>query len=119
MLAEDKKVILKEVNDEMKSSFLAYSMSVIIQRALPDVRDGLKPVHRRILYTMYEDGLTPDKKYLKCATTVGDCLGRYHPHGDASVYDAMVRLAQSFSMRYPLIDGHVNFFSVDGDTPDA
>lgn len=119
MLAEDKKVILTEINDEMKSSFLAYSMSVIIQRALPDVRDGLKPVHRRILYTMYEDGLTPDKKYLKCATTVGDCLGRYHPHGDASVYDAMVRLAQSFSMRYPLVDGHGNFGSVDGDPPAA
>ncbi|MBR5121792.1 MAG: DNA gyrase subunit A [Oscillospiraceae bacterium] len=99
----------------MRSSFLAYSMSVIIQRALPDVRDGLKPVHRRILYTMYEDGLTPDKKYLKCATTVGDCLGRYHPHGDASVYDALVRLAQSFSLRYPLVDGHGNFGSIDGD----
>ncbi|MCD7771050.1 MAG: DNA gyrase subunit A [Oscillospiraceae bacterium] len=119
MLAEDKKVILTEINDEMKSSFLAYSMSVIIQRALPDVRDGLKPVHRRILYTMYEDGLTPDKKYLKCATTVGDCLGRYHPHGDASVYDALVRLAQSFSLRYPLVDGHGNFGSVDGDPPAA
>ena len=115
MFAEDKKVKLTEINDEMRSSFLAYSMSVIIQRALPDVRDGLKPVHRRILYTMYEDGLTPDKKYLKCATTVGDCLGRYHPHGDASVYDALVRLAQSFSMRYPLVDGHGNFGSIDGD----
>lgn len=115
MFAEDKKVKLTEINDEMRSSFLAYSMSVIIQRALPDVRDGLKPVHRRILYTMYEDGLTPDKKYLKCATTVGDCLGRYHPHGDVSVYDALVRLAQSFSMRYPLVDGHGNFGSIDGD----
>ena len=115
MFAEDKRVKLTEINDEMKSSFLAYSMSVIIQRALPDVRDGLKPVHRRILYTMYEDGLTPDKKYLKCATTVGDCLGRYHPHGDASVYDALVRLAQSFSLRYPLVDGHGNFGSIDGD----
>lgn len=94
-------------------------MSVIIQRALPDVRDGLKPVHRRILYTMYEDGLTPDKKYLKCATTVGDCLGRYHPHGDSSVYDALVRLAQSFSLRYPLVDGHGNFGSIDGDPPAA
>lgn len=103
----------------MRSSFLAYSMSVIIQRALPDVRDGLKPVHRRILYTMHEDGLTPDKKYLKCATTVGDCLGRYHPHGDASVYDALVRLAQSFSLRYPLVDGHGNFGSIDGDPPAA
>lgn len=119
MFSEDKKVVLKELNDEMRSSFLAYSMSVIIQRALPDVRDGLKPVHRRILYTMYEDGLTPDKKYLKCATTVGDTLGRYHPHGDASVYDAMVRLAQKFSMRYPLVDGHGNFGSVDGDPPAA
>ncbi len=119
MLVEDKKVKLTEINDEMKSSFLAYSMSVIIQRALPDVRDGLKPVHRRILYTMYEDGLTPDKKYLKCATTVGDCLGRYHPHGDASVYDALVRLAQSFSLRYPLVDGHGNFGSIDGDPPAA
>ncbi len=119
MLAQDKKVKLTELNDEMKSSFLAYSMSVIIQRALPDVRDGLKPVHRRILYTMYEDGLTPEKKYLKCATTVGDCLGRYHPHGDASVYDALVRLAQSFSLRYPLVDGHGNFGSVDGDPPAA
>lgn len=119
MFAEDKKVTLKEINDEMRQSFLAYSMSVIIQRALPDVRDGLKPVHRRILYTMYEDGLTPDKKYLKCATTVGDTLGRYHPHGDASVYDAMVRLAQKFSMRYPLVDGHGNFGSIDGDPPAA
>ena len=119
MFAEDKKIVLKEINDEMRQSFLAYSMSVIIQRALPDVRDGLKPVHRRILYTMYEDGLTPDKKYLKCATTVGDTLGRYHPHGDSSVYDAMVRLAQKFSMRYPLVDGHGNFGSVDGDPPAA
>lgn len=119
MFAQDKKVKLTELNEEMKSSFLAYSMSVIIQRALPDVRDGLKPVHRRILYTMYEDGLTPEKKYLKCATTVGDCLGRYHPHGDASVYDALVRLAQSFSLRYPLVDGHGNFGSVDGDPPAA
>ncbi len=119
MFAEDKKVTVTEINDEMKSSFLAYSMSVIIQRALPDVRDGLKPVHRRIIYTMYEDGLTPDKKYLKCATTVGDTLGRYHPHGDASVYDAMVRLAQKFSMRYPLVDGHGNFGSIDGDPPAA
>ncbi len=119
MFAQDKKVKLTELNDEMRSSFLAYSMSVIIQRALPDVRDGLKPVHRRILYTMYEDGLTPDKKYLKCATTVGDCLGRYHPHGDSSVYDALVRLAQSFSLRYPLVDGHGNFGSIDGDPPAA
>ncbi len=119
MFAEDKKIVQRDLNHEMRESFLAYSMSVIIQRALPDVRDGLKPVHRRILYTMYEDGLTPDKKYLKCATTVGDTLGRYHPHGDASVYDAMVRLAQKFSMRYPLVDGHGNFGSVDGDPPAA
>ena len=115
----DKKIKLTDLNDEMKSSFLAYSMSVIIQRALPDVRDGLKPVHRRILYTMHEAGLTPDKKYLKCATTVGDCLGKFHPHGDASVYDALVRLAQPFSLRYPLVDGHGNFGSVDGDPPAA
>ncbi|MBQ8623277.1 MAG: DNA gyrase subunit A [Oscillospiraceae bacterium] len=115
----DNKVKLTELNDEMRSSFLQYSMSVIIQRALPDVRDGLKPVHRRILYTMHEAGLTPDKKYLKCATTVGDCLGKFHPHGDASVYDALVRLAQSFSLRYPLVDGHGNFGSVDGDPPAA
>ena len=104
-----------DVEKEMKQSFLDYSMSVIVSRALPDVRDGLKPVHRRILYTMYEDGLTHDKAYRKSATTVGDVLGRYHPHGDASVYDAMVRLAQDFSMRYPLIDGHGNFGSIDGD----
>ncbi len=119
MFPTDKKVKLTELNDEMRSSFLQYSMSVIIQRALPDVRDGLKPVHRRILYTMHEAGLTPDKKYLKCATTVGDCLGKFHPHGDASVYDALVRLAQSFSLRYPLVDGHGNFGSIDGDPPAA
>ena len=100
---------------EMRSYFLSYSMSVITDRALPDVRDGLKPVHRRILYTMYENNLSPDKEYRKCADTVGSVLGRYHPHGDASVYDAMVRLAQDFTMRYPLVDGHGNFGSVDGD----
>ncbi|MEG0663816.1 MAG: DNA gyrase subunit A, partial [Clostridia bacterium] len=99
----------------MKDSFMQYSMSVIVSRALPDVRDGLKPVHRRILYTMHENGLVPSKAYRKCADTVGSVLGRYHPHGDASVYDALVRLAQNFSMRYPLIDGHGNFGSVDGD----
>ncbi len=104
-----------DIEDEMRKSFLEYSMSVIVSRALPDVRDGLKPVHRRILYTMHENGLTPDKAYRKCADTVGAVLGRYHPHGDASVYDAMVRLAQDFSMRYPLVDGHGNFGSVDGD----
>ncbi|MBQ5418381.1 MAG: DNA topoisomerase 4 subunit A, partial [Oscillospiraceae bacterium] len=103
----------------MKKSFLDYSMSVIVSRALPDVRDGLKPVHRRILYTMHENGLTPDKDYRKCADTVGSVLGRYHPHGDASVYDALVRLAQDFSMRYPLVDGHGNFGSIDGDPPAA
>ena len=109
------KVIPVDIEREMRKSFLEYSMSVIVSRALPDVRDGLKPVHRRILYTMNEAGLTPDKKYLKCAATVGDVLGKYHPHGDASVYDALVRLAQDFSLRYPLGDGHGNFGSVDGD----
>lgn len=113
------KVIDVEINKEMKKSFLDYSMSVIMSRALPDVRDGFKPVHRRILYTMYENGLTPDKPYRKCADTVGSVLGRYHPHGDASVYDAMVRLAQNFSMRYALVDGHGNFGSIDGDPPAA
>ena len=108
-----------DVKEEMKSSFLDYSMSVIISRALPDVRDGLKPVHRRILYTMYEKGLDPKKPYHKCADTVGAVLGAYHPHGDASVYDALVRLAQDFSMRYMLVDGHGNFGSVDGDPPAA
>ena len=103
----------------MKKSFLAYSMAVIVGRALPDVRDGLKPVHRRIIYTMFENGLYPNKPYRKCADTVGSVLGRYHPHGDASVYDAMVRLAQGFSLRYPLIDGHGNFGSIDGDPPAA
>ena len=109
------KVIPVELNSEMRKSYLDYAMSVIVGRALPDVRDGLKPVHRRILYAMYEDGFTPDKAYRKCATTVGNVLGRYHPHGDAAVYDAMVRMAQDFSMRYPTVDGHGNFGSVDGD----
>ncbi|NLA72677.1 MAG: DNA gyrase subunit A, partial [Clostridiales bacterium] len=113
------KIINIEINDEMKKSYLEYSMSVIISRALPDVRDGLKPVHRRTLYTMYENNLTPDKAYRKCADTVGSVLGRYHPHGDASVYDAMVRLAQNFRIRYMLIDGQGNFGSVDGDPPAA
>lgn len=108
-----------DLNKEMRSYFLDYSMSVITQRALPDVRDGLKPVHRRILYTMYENNLMPDKEYRKCADTVGSVLGRYHPHGDASVYDAMVRLAQTFSTRYVLVDGHGNFGTVDGDPPAA
>ncbi|MCR4614530.1 MAG: DNA gyrase subunit A [Clostridiales bacterium] len=115
----NQKIINVEINREMKKSFLDYSMSVIMSRALPDVRDGLKPVHRRILYTMHENSLTPDKPYRKCADTVGAVLGRYHPHGDASVYDAMVRLAQDFSMRYMLVDGHGNFGSVDGDPPAA
>lgn len=112
---EKEDVIQVDIKDEMQQSFLDYSMSVIVSRALPDVRDGLKPVHRRILYTMHENGLTPDRAYRKCADTVGAVLGRYHPHSDASVYDALVRLAQDFSLRYPLVDGHGNFGSVDGD----
>ena len=116
---QDGKIIERDIDEEMKMAYISYAMSVIVQRALPDVRDGLKPVHRRILYTMHEDGLTPDKPYRKSATTVGDVLGRYHPHGDASVYDALVRLAQDFSMRYMLVDGHGNFGSIDGDPPAA
>ena len=108
-------VIERDIDKEMRTAYIDYAMSVIVSRALPDVRDGLKPVHRRILYAMYEDGITPDKPYRKCANTVGSVLGRYHPHGDASVYDAMVRMAQDFSMRYMLIDGHGNFGSIDGD----
>ena len=115
----DQKIVRSELVHEMKSSCIEYAMSVIVGRALPDVRDGLKPVHRRILYAMYEDGLTSDKPFKKSATCVGDVLGRYHPHGDASVYDAMVRLAQDFSMRYMLVDGHGNFGSIDGDPPAA
>ena len=111
----DGKIIEKDIEKEMKTAYIDYAMSVIVSRALPDVRDGLKPVHRRILYAMYEDGITSDKPYRKCANTVGSVLGRYHPHGDASVYDAMVRMAQDFSLRYPLIDGHGNFGSIDGD----
>jgi Type IIA topoisomerase (DNA gyrase/topo II, topoisomerase IV), A subunit len=103
------------IEEEMKKSYLDYAMSVIVSRALPDVRDGLKPVHRRILYAMNELGLTPDKPYRKSARVVGDVLGKYHPHGDSSVYDAMVRLAQDFNIRYPLVDGHGNFGSIDGD----
>src|SRR5690606_38589859 len=103
----------------MKDSFINYSMSVIVQRALPDVRDGLKPVHRRILYAMHEAGLQPNRPYRKSATVVGDVLGKYHPHGDASVYDAMVRMVQDFSLRYPLVDGQGNFGSIDGDSPAA
>ena len=115
----EQRIVQSELVHEMKSSYIDYAMSVIVGRALPDVRDGLKPVHRRILYAMYEDGLTSDKPFKKSATCGGDVLGRYHPHGDASVYDAMVRLAQDFSMRYPLVDGHGNFGSVDGDPPAA
>ncbi len=116
---DNQKIIDVEISSEIRKAFLDYSMSVIVQRALPDVRDGLKPVHRRILYAMYENNLYPDKPYRKCATTVGDVLGHYHPHGDASVYDAMVRLAQPFSMRHTLVDGHGNFGSIDGDPPAA
>ena len=119
ILYPDQKIIQSELVHEMQTSYIEYAMSVIVGRALPDVRDGLKPVHRRILYAMYEDNLTSDKPFKKSATCVGDVLGRYHPHGDASVYDAMVRLAQDFSMRYPLVDGHGNFGSVDGDPPAA
>ena len=115
----DGKIIERNVEEEMKTAYIDYAMSVIVSRALPDVRDGLKPVHRRILYSMHEDGITSDKPYRKCANTVGSVLGRYHPHGDTSVYDAMVRLAQDFTMRYPLIDGHGNFGSIDGDPPAA
>ena len=111
----DGKIIERDIEKEMRTAYIDYAMSVIVSRALPDVRDGLKPVHRRILYSMHEDGITSDKPYRKCANTVGSVLGRYHPHGDSSVYDAMVRLAQDFSMRYQLIDGHGNFGSVDGD----
>lgn len=112
---QDGKIIERDIETEMKTSYIDYAMSVIVARALPDVRDGLKPVHRRILYSMHEDGITSDKGYRKCANTVGSVLGRYHPHGDASVYDAMVRMAQDFSLRYTLVDGHGNFGSIDGD----
>ena len=112
---QDGNIIKRDIDEEMRTAYIDYAMSVIVSRALPDVRDGLKPVHRRILYAMHEDGITSDKPYRKCANTVGSVLGRYHPHGDASVYDAMVRMAQDFSMRYMLIDGHGNFGSIDGD----
>ena len=115
----DGKIIERDIDKEMRTAYIDYAMSVIVSRALPDARDGLKPVHRRILYSMNEDGITSDKAYRKCANTVGSVLGRYHPHGDSSVYDAMVRLAQDFTMRYPLVDGHGNFGSVDGDSPAA
>ena len=116
---QEENIVERNIEEEMKTAYIDYAMSVIVSRALPDVRDGLKPVHRRILYSMHEDGITSDKPYRKCANTVGSVLGRYHPHGDSSVYDAMVRLAQDFSMRYMLIDGHGNFGSVDGDTAAA
>ena len=115
----EERIIQRDIENEMQTAYIDYAMSVIVARALPDVRDGLKPVHRRILYTMHEDGFTPDKPYRKCATTVGDVLGRYHPHGDSSVYDALVRMAQDFSLRYMLVDGHGNFGSIDGDPPAA
>ena len=115
----NQRIVESPLVPEMEKSYIEYAMSVIVGRALPDVRDGLKPVHRRILYAMYEDGLTSDKPFKKSATCVGDVLGRYHPHGDASVYDALVRLAQDFSMRYMLVDGHGNFGSIDGDSPAA
>ena len=115
----DSKIVNVEVENELKKSFISYAMAVNVSRAIPDVRDGLKPVHRRILYAMSELGLTPDKPYRKSAMVVGEVLGKYHPHGDSSVYDAMVRLAQDFSIRCPLVDGHGNFGSVDGDPPAA
>src|SRR5436309_11566185 len=113
------KVLPRLIEDEMRDSFLDYSMSVIVQRALPDVRDGLKPVHRRILYAMSELGLSAGRPYKKCATVVGDVLGKYHPHGDSPVYEALVRMVQDFSLRYPLVDGQGNFGSIDGDPPAA
>ena len=114
-IVDNTKIVPVEVNDEMKKSFIAYAMAVNVSRAIPDVRDGLKPVHRRILYSMSELGLYSDKPFRKCARIVGDCLGKYHPHGDSSVYGALVRMAQDFSIRCPLVDGHGNFGSVDGD----
>src|SRR5210317_2139688 len=113
------RILSRLIEEEMKESFLDYSMSVIVQRALPDVRDGLKPVHRRILHAMHELGLTPERPYKKSATVVGDVLGKYHPHGDSAVYDTLVRMVQDFSLRYPLVDGQGNFGSVDGDSAAA
>ena len=113
------KLINIEVNNEVKKSFISYAMAVNVSRAIPDVRDGMKPVHRRILYAMHDMGLTHDKAFKKCAKIVGEVLGKYHPHGDSSVYDALVRLAQDFSINCPLVDGHGNFGSVDGDSPAA
>ena len=113
------RILPRLIDEEIKESFINYSMSVIVSRALPDVRDGLKPVHRRVLYSMFENNLTPGRPYKKCATVVGDVLGKYHPHGDSSVYDALVRMVQEFSLRYPLIDGQGNFGSIDGDNAAA
>src|SRR5210317_682790 len=113
------RILSRPIEEEMRESFLDYSMSVIVQRALPDVRDGLKPVHRRILFAMHELGLTPDRPYKKSATVVGDVLGKYHPHGDTAVYDTLVRMVQDFSLRYPLVDGQGNFGSIDGDSAAA
>ena len=115
----DEKELLRAIESEMKRAFIDYSMSVIMSRALPDIRDGLKPVHRRILYAMNDLGLTHEKPYKKSARIVGDCLGRYHPHGDQAVYDSLVRMAQDFSLRYPLVDGQGNFGSIDGDAAAA
>ena len=115
MNEEQDKIVTVGLVGEMKTSFLDYSMSVIVARAIPDVRDGLKPVHRRILYTLYEEGMTPDKKYQKSANAVGAVMGHYHPHGDAAIYDTMVRMAQPFTYRHPLVDGHGNFGNIDGD----
>src|SRR3954462_5829198 len=119
MVEETGRVLPIRIEDELRTSYLDYAMSVIVSRALPDVRDGLKPVHRRILYTMHEMGLTSASSYRKCAAIVGEVMGKYHPHGDVALYDALVRLAQTFSLRYPLIDGQGNFGSVDGDPPAA
>ncbi|HRU12207.1 MAG TPA: DNA gyrase subunit A, partial [Dysgonamonadaceae bacterium] len=119
MINQEDRIIPINIEDEMKSAYIDYSMSVIVSRALPDVRDGFKPVHRRILFGMYELGNTPDKPHKKSARIVGEVLGKYHPHGDSSVYNAMVRLAQSWSMRYPLVDGQGNMGSIDGDSPAA
>ena len=116
---ENQNVIDVEIRKEMKTAFMEYAMSVIVARALPDVRDGLKPIHRRIIYTMFEDNLTPDKPFHKSAATVGDVMAKYHPHGDASIYDALVRMAQPFSLRYPLVQGQGNFGNIDGDPPAA
>ena len=113
------KILDRNLETEMRESYIDYSMSVIVGRALPDVRDGLKPVHRRVLYSMYEQGITPDKPHKKSARIVGDCMGKYHPHGDSSIYDTLVRMAQDFSMRYMLVDGHGNFGSIDGHSAAA